>query len=244
MALGAATAGYAQTVRHASQGSSHPTVVLRSGKSFRPALGDWEGTVNGLTASFQLSYGQTPDGASYGIDHLVALRPAGCPAAVGHYVEDVISSAVATPFGAHGSLGLSRFKFGGGLSGSRSATLTRRYHVDGCSRTLSWTMHPANRRVVTDGAWKISYTGGGSGTFHVIGGGRLATAITVPSSITRCNGMAGKFDLFIGPKGTASISQAGLRATIEFTRRGGSGRINSDGAGCAGGPFRFRVSLK
>jgi hypothetical protein len=240
--LGGAGAGYAQTVRHTSQGSSRPPITLRSGTSFRPTLGDWEGTVNGLPASFQLSYGQTRS-AGYGIDDLVALRPAGCPATAGHYVEDVIASTVATPLRAHGSLGLSRLKFGGSLSGGRTATLTRRYRVGGCTRTLRWTMHPATRRAVTDGVWKVSYNGGGSGRFHVLAGGRLATALAVPTAMTRCNGLAGKFDLFIGPSGTARLSQTGLRATIQFTRRGGNGRINSDGAGCAGGPFRFRVSL-
>jgi hypothetical protein len=241
--LGGAAAASAQIVGHPIQGTSRPPITLRSGQSFRPTLGDWEGTANGLPASFQLSYGRTRGSARYGIDQLVALRPATCPATAGRYAEDVIASTVATPLGAHGSLGLSRFTFGGSLSGARTATLTRPYHVAGCSRTLSWKMHPATRRAVSDGVWKASY-GGGSGTFHVLANGRLATAITVPSSITRCNGMAGKFDLFIGPNGTARISQPGLRATIQFTRRGGSGRINSDGAGCAGGPFRFRVSLK
>jgi hypothetical protein len=241
--LASAAAGYAQTVPQASPAARTP-ITLRSGKSFRPTLGDWEGTINGLPASFELSYGHTSGAARYGLDDLVAVRPAGCPAIAGHYMEDVLASTVATPLGANGSLGLSRFKFGGSLSGARSATLTRTFRVGGCTRTLSWTMRPATRRTVTDGVWTAAYSGGGTSTLRVQAAGRLATAVTIPPAMTRCNGLAGKFDMFIGSNGTATLSQPGLRATIQFTRRGGSGRINSDGTGCGGGPFRFSVKLK
>jgi hypothetical protein len=239
--LAFAAAGYAQPVRHAGSRASHPPITLRNGKSFRPTLGDWEGTINGLPASFAMSYGNTSGATRYGLNDLVALRPAGCPATAGHDVADVLSSTVAAPLGANGSLGLSRFKFGGSLSAARAATLTRRYRVGGCSRTLSWTMHPATRRAVTDGMWTATYNGGATSTFRVLAAGRLATAVTIPPALTRCNGMAGKLDMFIAANGTATLSQAGLRATIQFTRKGGSGRIDSDGAGCAGGPFRFSV---
>ncbi len=241
--LASAAVGYAQTVRQASPAARAP-ITLRSGKSFRPTLGDWEGTINGLPASFDLSYGQTSGAARYGLDDLVALRPTGCPAIAGHDTADVLASTVATPLGANGSLGLSRFKFGGSLSGARSAALTRKFRVGGCTRTLSWTMHPATRRTVTDGVWRAAYSTGATSTFRVQAAGRLATALTIPPAMTRCNGMAGDLDMFIGPNGTATLSQPGLRATIQFSRRGGSGHIDSDGTGCAGGPFGFSVKLK
>jgi hypothetical protein len=236
--LGGAAAGNAQPAGHAG---SRASITLRSGRSFRPTLGDWEGTVNGLPASFALSYGNTDRSQPYGIADLVAVRPAACPARTGHNVEDVIAASVAAPLGAYGALGLGSFGLGGSLSGARSATLTR---AAVCGRTLSWNMHPASRRAVTDGVWTARYSGGGSTTFHVVGGGRLATAFVIPTALTRCNGLAGKLDIFVGPRGTATLSQSGLRVSIAFGRRSGSGRINSDGSGCAGGPFRFSVTLK
>jgi hypothetical protein len=226
------------------QGSgNHPSISVPGGGRFVPALGDWEGTANGFPASFRLSYGPDANGdLNYGLDRLVALRPAGCPVSSSRYSEDVISARRLNPFGAAGSLGLSRFKFGGAMQGARKATLSTRYRVGGCSGTLTWHMRPATRTPVQDGVWRLHYSGGGSSRFRVQSGGRLASQIDVPAALERCNGVSGQYDLFIGPNGRAGISRPRLRASIRFSRRGGSGQVDDPGGGCANGPFRFTVS--
>jgi hypothetical protein len=243
-AVGFASAGQGHTLRHTSQASGNlPSISPAHGKRFVPALGDWEGTANGFPASFRLSYGRDSRGnLSYGLDTLVALRPAGCPVSSSRYAEDVISSTRVNPLGRAGSLGLSRFGFGGAMRAARTATLSTRYRLGSCSGTLNWHMHPATRTPVQDGLWHLHYPGGESSSFRVQAGGRLASQIDVAPALKRCNGVSGQYDLFIGPNGRAGTSQRGLRASIRFTRRGGSGQIDGAGSGCAKGPFHFSVS--
>jgi hypothetical protein len=223
----------------AGGGSARPAISPLNGKPFIPVLGDWEGTVNGFPASFRLRYERTSSGAlRYGIDKLVVLSPSSCPVKSSQYSEDVIDSTNPNPLARAGALGLTRFGFGGRLVGARSATLTRHYRAGACQGTLSWRMHPATRRPVLAGRWKIRYADGESGTFHVEAAGRLASAIVIPSAITSCNGLLGEFDLFIGPDGKARLDQRNLRASITFTKKSGSGSVS--GRGCA--RLRFTVS--
>jgi hypothetical protein len=243
-ALGLASAGQGQPLPRAAGGSGkHPSISVAGGKRVVPALGDWEGIANGFPASFRLSYGPDANGnLNYGLQTLVALRPVGCPVSSSRYAEDVLSARRLNPLGPAGSLGLSRFEFGGALQGARTATLSTRYRIAGCSGTLTWQMRPATRTPVQDGVWRLHYPSGASSRFRVQAGGRLASQIDVPSALKRCNGVSGQYDLFIGPNGRGSISQHRLRASIRFTRRGGSGQIDGPAGGCANGPFHFTVS--
>jgi hypothetical protein len=236
-----AGAGQGQSVARARPDAPRPTVSSKSGHRFAPALGDWEGTANGFPASFRLRFGGAPSGGrTYGLDELVALSPVGCPVSSSHYAEHVLSSRLVNPLGRSGSLGLSKFGFGGDLFGARSATLSRRYRTGSCSGTLTWHMRPAVRRPVQDGLWQMRDAAGHSSVFRVQAAGRLATRIEIPAAVTRCSGVSGRLDLFIGPGGLATISQRRMRMSIRFTRRDGTGQI--DGRGCANGPLRFRVS--
>jgi hypothetical protein len=155
----------------------------------------------------------------------------------------VLSSRLVNPLGRSGSLGLSRFGFGGDLLGARSATLSRGYRIGSCSGTLTWHMRPGVRRPIQGGLWRLRYADGGSSGFRVQAGGRLATKIDIPAALTSCNGVSGQVDLFIGPGGQASLSQRRLKVSIHFSRRAGTGQIDG-GSGCSNGPLRFRVSAR
>jgi hypothetical protein len=224
-------------------------IMSRTGKPFIPVLGDWEGTVNGNPASFQLGYDTSfhrPNGLpSYGVGRVVAFLPSTCPAVASYHSESLINGAMSNNLGRYGGLGLSRFGFGGLFTGKRSATLTHGYAVKSCRGRLTWHMHPSNRLPVTTGGWKLQYTGGQSAAFSVGAGGRLAAAIPLPRALAKCNGARGAVDLFIEPSGRASISQSSLvRLSMRFSKRRASGQLNAGGRGCAGGPIRFTASAK
>jgi hypothetical protein len=222
-----------------------PSITTRKGEAFLPTLGDWDGTVNGFPASFELTYDasmtQPPGTPQYGLLHVVVLRPNVCPPTPGHYAESVVDGKLSSKIGKYGSLGLSRFSFGGGFTGPRTATLSSHYNAGGCSGNLIWHMHPARRRPVDAGTWTLKFAGGESTPFTVLAGGRLATSIGLPKALTDCNGLEGAVDVFIAPNGVAKITQPSLKLTMRFSRRTASGQLNS-GGGCAGGPIRFTAS--
>lgn len=229
-------------------GSSLPVIRAHRGKPFVPILGDWDGTVNGFPASFQLRYDtslpQRAGRPQYGLMHVVVLRPNACPRSASHYAEMLVDGKLASEVGNWGSLGLARFQLGGSFTRRRSATLSSRYALASCRGTLTWIMHPANRRPVNDGTWNVHFSGGEAGEFTVHGGGRLAASITLPHALIACNGLQGAVDVFIAPNGAATVSQPGLRLTMQFSRRTASGKLNAGGHGCQGGPIRFTASQK
>ena len=241
--LASAAVGYAQTVRQASPAARAP-ITLRSGKSFRPTLGDWEGTINGLPASFDLSYGQTSGAARYGLDDLVALRPTGCPAIAGHDTADVLASTVrhaarrervarSEPVQVRRQpLGGSQRDIDAQVPGGRMHTHAElddapgdtpnghRWRVDGHLQHRRQEHFPrAGHRPPghrrDDSAGDDPVQRDGGGARHVHRSQRHRDA--VPAR----------------PAGHDPIH-----------RRGGSGHIDSDGSGCAGGPFGFSVKLK
>jgi hypothetical protein len=233
--------------RHAET-SSLPTIQAHKGKAFVPTLGDWEGTVNGFPASFQLrhdtSLPQRAGRPQYGLTHIVVFRPDACPASSVRYSEAVVDGQLSSQLGSWGSLGLSHFGFGGGFTGRRSATLSSHYKLKACSGQLTWNMHPANRGQVNTGAWAVKFNGGATGKFTVLAGGRLATAFEIPAALTSCNGLEGAVDAFIAPNGTAKISNSVLSLTMQFSRRTATGQLNSGGSGCASGPIKFTATQK
>lgn len=217
----------------------------RHGRPFVPVLGEWEGTVNGFPASFGLGFDpklSSQGGRQYGLSSVVALRPNACPASPQRYSEDVISAKRLIGLGNFGAFALSGVGFAGSLTGARSARLATSYDAGSCRGTLSWRMHPANRRAVPDGRWRLSFRDGEQESFQVQAGGRLATSLGLPSELTRCSGATGSVDLFIGPGGLATVTQSDAQISIRFSGASASGEVN--GRGCAGGPFRLIAKLK
>jgi hypothetical protein len=221
-----------------------PAIVPRQGASFVPVQGDWEGTAAGFDASFNLvvvaGRQQRAGVPQYGIENLVILRPRACPPDPMHYGESIISGRLPSALGGHGALGLHRFGLEGALTSKRSATLTSRYSLASCHGTLTWHMHPAVRRTVANGNWTLRYSSGEHSAFHVQGGGRLATAIRLPSSIGRCNGLQGTIDLFIGTQGGAGFTQSGVGLALRFANGKATGTLTA--GGCPGGPLRLSAT--
>jgi hypothetical protein len=221
-----------------------PAIVPSHGRSFVPVQGDWEGTANGFTASFNLVLDavrqQRAGVPMYGIQDLVMLRPLACPPDPVHYGESIIGGRLPAVLGDHGALGLSRFGLGGGFTGRRAATLEGRYSRPSCQGTLIWHMRPAVRRTVANGSWMLRYSSGERSTFHVQAGGRLATAIRLPAAIATCNGLQGTLDVFIGTRGGSSITQSGVSLRLRFANGKATGTLSA--SGCKGGPLRVTAT--
>ena len=220
-----------------------PAVVPRHGRSFVPVQGDWEGTADGFSASFNLVLDavrrQRAGVPQYGIQDLVMLRPLACPPDPVHYGESIVGGRLPAVLGDHGALGLSRFGLGGGFTGRRAATLQGPYSLPSCRGTLTWHMHPAVRRTVANGSWLVRYADGEHSTFQVQAGGRLATAIRLPAAIAACNGLEGTLDGFIGTRGGSSITQSGVSLKLRFRNGNATGTLSA--SGCKG-PLRVTAT--
>jgi hypothetical protein len=248
LVVGAATLGAGATLAVAAgpptTRPTPPTLQPRSGQPFAPVQGDWEGTAQGFTASFNLVLDTARRAGAgtprYGLQDLVVLRPVACPPSAARYGESILTGRLPSALGPHGSLGLARFGLQGGFTGARSATLSGGYSLPGCRGTLTWHLHPAVRRTVADGTWVVHWAGGEHSTFHVQAGGRLATSIHLPRSIAACNGLSGRVDVFIGVRGGAAISQGGVTLKLRFTNRRAEGTLAAEG--CSGGGARVTAS--
>ncbi len=221
-----------------------PAIQPPHGKSFIPVQGDWEGTARGFSASFNLvvdAVARRRAGVpQYGIEDLVMLKPLSCPPQAAHYGESFLGGRLPSVLGDRGSLGLARFGLDGALTGARSATLSARYSLPSCHGTLIWHLHPAVRHTVANGTWMVHYPDGESFPFRVRAGGRLATGIGLPHSISGCNGLEGSLDGFIGTRGRSSITQAGVTLTLRFANGHAAGTLSA--SGCKGGPGRVTAN--
>lgn len=210
-----------------------PAIQPKHGHAFIPVQGDWEGTADGFAASFDLVldavHQQRAGVPQYGIQDLVMLRPLACPPNPAHYGESILGGRLPSVLGDHGSLGLSRFGLLGQFTGKRSATLQSRYSLHSCHGMLTWHLHPAVRRTVANGTWSLHYAGGEHSTFHVQGGGRLATAIRLPDAIVACNGLHGTLDVFIGTDGRSAITQSGVTFRLRFANGKATGTLSAPG---------------
>lgn len=215
-----------------------PDITPVHGTPFRPALGDWEGNVGGFPASFQLQLISTSTGPQYSLRTVVTLIPVGCPKVSADYSGSIIDSTHGSVLGAHGRFRLGKFGYGGSFGGARSATLSTRYGKPACGR-LDWTLHPARRRPVQSGRWRIFFADGASSRFSVLGQGRLASGIHLPHALATCNGTTGTINLFIGASGRAAASLPHVRASVRFGYTKASGRLNAPGHGCPSGPISF-----
>lgn len=228
--------GAASTPRRSRPGGPAPVVV---GKTFKPRVGDWDGTADGFPASFQLlqepSYPSRYARPPYGFEDVVLYKPDACP--LNPYASfQTTEQPGVTPVDSDGSLGLASDGIFGGLTGTRSALLSSAFTIPGvpgapgCKGTLRWHMHPATRRAVNDGVWTLDVPGALSSTFTVSAGGRLADNLALPGAIAgACGGASGGVDLFVAPNGVARWTdpqQPGLRVTLTFTgRRSAGGQV-------------------
>jgi hypothetical protein len=221
-----------------------PAIQPTHGHTFIPVQGDWEGTANGFSASFNLIldavHQQRAGVPQYGIQDLVMLRPLECPPNPAHYGESILGGRLPSVLGDHGALGLSRFGLLGQFTGMRSATLQGGYSLPSCHGMLTWHLHPAVRRTVANGSWMLHYADGEHSTFHVQAGGRLATAIRLPDSIVPCNGLEGTLDVFIGTQGRSAITQSGVTLKLRFANDVAKGTLSA--TGCKGGPLRVTAT--
>ncbi|MHB8659758.1 MAG: hypothetical protein ACYC91_17785 [Solirubrobacteraceae bacterium] len=113
----------------------------------------------------------------------------------------------------------------------------------GCKGRLTWRMHPATRRKVQDGKWRLGFADRESETFTVSDGGRLATGIGFPRELSSC-GEFGGVDLFIGPGGTAQYPKgSGLDVVLRFSARSASGSITVPPGNCTKVNFAMTASL-
>jgi hypothetical protein len=213
-----------------------PPISLGGGKSVTPTLGDWEGTVGGLPASFDLTRDPRRAGGSappYGIDELVAITPSACPVSPAQVREVQLKSSGPVRLGAQGALGLGHIGFGGELTGNRTATLTRAFHLAGCNGTQTWAMHPALRLPVSDGNWNLRMGSSPLGHFTVSDGGRLASAVPLSKDLELCEGLTGTVDVFIGPGGIATTDDPELQISLHFVKGVAHGTFTTRGKGCA-----------
>ncbi|MFZ0040734.1 MAG: hypothetical protein WAK93_05465 [Solirubrobacteraceae bacterium] len=225
-----------------------PPIKPRRGKPFIPVLGNWEGTENGLSASFELRYDPSlpdhPGVPKYGITQLVALRPENCPASNSPYRETLVTGRIPSEIARYGSLGLSRFGFNGAFKRASAAMLSGTYRNGSCSGTQVWHMRPVRRSTVDDGAWRLKFRDGETSTFSVQVGGRLATGLVLPQLLAACNGVHGRADVFIAASGRARVSESDLRISMRFSRKAASGELDAGGHGCPHGPFHFKAAVK
>jgi hypothetical protein len=216
-----------------------PAIQPTRGRSFIPVQGDWEGSVDGFAASFNLVldavHQQRAGVPQYGIQDLVMLRPRACPPNPAHYEELILGGRLPSVLGDHGSFGLPHFGLQGRLTGRRAATLQVRYSLPSCHGMLTWRMRPAVRRTVANGTWTLRYAGREKSTFRVVAGGRLATAVRLPRAIAACNGLQGMLDLFIGNHGRSAMTQAGVALKLRFANGHATGTLTA--SGCHG-PLR------
>jgi hypothetical protein len=142
-----------RTGRGPSSGGKTPSNGY--GKRYKPVLGKWMGTTDGLVASFvvssQPSYRNKYDLPPFGYEALSFDRPVECPVSPSGSAHDAETTNGPTPFRADGSFGLSSDGISGGLTGARAAKMAIRYDIPanpaagrpGCHGTIVWHLVPS-----------------------------------------------------------------------------------------------------
>lgn len=231
------------------------------GHSFSPQVGDWEGVVRGMHASFQLgrsAKGRLYGAAGFAVSDLVEQSFTTCPTdpvAFGEAIEGLLPAPLYV--GRSGSFPFG-FKTQGAFTGARRARLSttfKTFSAGGttCQGTLNWSMRPEKRRPVADGRWRLSLADGSRQTISLEAGGRLAPGISIPSVRAVCNGVEsgavfGDVDLFVPANGRADqlVSDSGgmtLRLAMTFTdATHARGEWTADEPGCTPGTMRFTAA--
>ena len=233
------------------------TLSPRGRHAFAPTVGDWEGTFDGLHASFELiryPHGTTFGASGYAVADLVYQRPDSCPASL---TDPSLSTFVAyadtpPPYVLIRSDG--QFPFGtkslyGALSGPTQAALAESYTATStgsptkCSGVLHFALAPAHRTSVDDGTWRLTAQDGSGGSFTVRGGGRIAYGVPLSSIIASCGpgttpgSFSGLLALFVPPSGVTSQSVSGngsqISVSLQFrSATSASGQYVATAPGC------------
>lgn len=228
-----------------------PAMEGRGQRWFVPSTGDWEGRVDGFPASFELVYrplfATVYHRPPYGFEDLVVLAPDRCPLLAASHTEQTVSEGpFLSPLSPGGGFGLASTRgIRGGLVGARAATLSYPLRLQrpagggACPSSLRWKLHPARRRRVEDGAWRLTFPTGRSVRFEVSAGGRLATGIPLPNRLgtPSCPAPHRRVSLFIRPDRTAMQIDADRKLTIKLafsspSRARGEVSVAATGAAC------------
>jgi hypothetical protein len=211
------------------------TIAPKGHRAFAPTVGDWDGTLGGLRASFELvRYPRgTAFGASgYAIRDLVYQSPSTCPATKDPTQSTFVAYAdQPPPFVLVGKGG--RFPFGtsslyGSFGGATQATIDLSYSTGKgarCSGRLRFSLSPAHRVPATDGVWRLTGADGSVGTFTVRADGRIAYGLPLSSLTAQCSpgttpgSFSGQVALFVHPDGTGSETVAGSGNRISLSLR-------------------------
>jgi hypothetical protein len=214
-----------------------PVVLISAARHrFAPVLGDWEGTSGGLHASFEIlpdrSFSARYDTPSFGLSNLVAMQPV-----VHSGIETITTVAslaenVVSPILRNGEFG-GPSDINGGLTGRRSAWVRTRSG----STTILWHLHPATRRLVRQGLWRLRFSDGETAGVYVAAGGRVLDSTAFPpAALSACGIQGGSPDLdFISPVGGVSDPQPryGLTFTLALRASFGQGEVKIASPTCA-----------
>jgi hypothetical protein len=243
------------------------TIAAHGGHPFTPTVGDWDGTLGGLRASFDLvryPHGRAFGASGYAIRDLVYQSPTTCPASL---ADPTLSTFVAyadspPPFVLVGTNGL--FPFGtkplyGSFSSATSATINEGYVTTGtgaharCTGTLRFALAPARRVPAADGVWRLTTQDGSGGTFSVRGAGRIAYGLPLSNLTAHCDStttpgsFTGQVALFIHPDGTGTETVTGNGAKIALNLRfvsatTATGEYVASAAGCTSATLQFTAT--
>jgi hypothetical protein len=114
-------------------------------------------------------------------------------------------------------------EFDGGLTGRRSAWVRMR---DGSS-TIVWHLHPARRRPVKQGLWRLRFSDGQTARFYVLAGGRVVDPTNYPNAALSQCGLAGGAPQaveFVTAAGGVSATDPAHGLTFALTLRATSGQ--------------------
>lgn len=173
-------------------GAAAPGPAAHGAASLR--TGDWEGVAKGFHASFELirnpvnaGYGAQP----YGMYDLIMTEPGSCPEDTGQlFVTTEGSRKYQILIGPSGAFPWHQHqKVIGWITGPRSARAHVAYYAQQghhtCRGTLQFRLHPARRRAVNDGGWKLSFSDGEHQNVDMMGGGRF-TSVELPNLSPSC----------------------------------------------------------
>jgi hypothetical protein len=224
-----------------------------------PRTGDWEGVADGFHASFELihnpinrAYGAEP----YGIYNLIMTEPNSCPTDTGQLLittegsrkyQLLIGPSGDFPWHQHQ-------KTVGWITGPRAASGHTSYDVrqgrQTCRGVLHFRFHPAHRRLVDDGKWRLSFSDGEHQNVDVMGGGRF-TAVSFPKVAASCpsgsGGTAfGGIEVFIPADGRVDQPVHFNPGTVTLrwkltSAHTGHGSFIASYPGCQPGTLSFRA---
>jgi hypothetical protein len=204
---------------------SSGVLINAAGHRFAPVLGDWEGTSGGLHASFEIvanqSFSTRYGTPSFGLTDLVAMQPVVhggilTTTAVASLAENVVS-----PVLRNGGFG-GPSDINGGLTARTKAWVRTRSG----STTILWHLHPATRRAVRQGLWRLRFSDGETAQVHVVAGGRVLDSTAFPpAALLACGIHGGSPDLdFISPAGAVSDPQPRYGLTFKLALRASFGQ--------------------